>query len=640
MTKPDHIAKYEILDELGRGSFAVVYKARDTTLDRTVALKVLAPHLSWEPDFVHQFRREAKAVAQLHHPHIVVVHEIGEEEGQLYIGMEYIQGRTLAHKLIEEGALPLDHVVTILEQLADALDYAHTKSILHRDVKPGNIMVTEGGRVDLHTTLMDFGLMKAMEGSQYVRTSGQIVGTPEYMSPEQAEGEELDYRSDLYALGVVAYQMSTGQAPFTAPSPLAVLRGHTDKPPPSPRDLNPQLSPEVEQVLLKTLAKKPNDRYQSAGALARALKQAIEAEARARQREEQLAGRYAQLQQAVADQDWPAAEARCREILALDPNYCDVDALLNQTEEGMRREQARQQDERERQAHMAQLYTQLQTTVERKDWPEVLTLGGQIQALEPGYRDVPDLIAQAREQLHRPPPRVPVPTRGWWAGAALLVLLVLLCVTVTLGPQLWEAAFAPTETPPRQSVVTLSSLPGTPTEALTEVFTKVPTTTPTQTHTPTQTGTPTDTPTLTRTPIVITSSPVPISTAGAPKSTPTSETEQTTELVLISPVNIPCDRNYGCYDYGCELHWSYPVPLPDGWTFETRGSFYGVYYGEDNHHYLTRVRTRDLSVFVCHYSGNAWYHKAGEPSSRSYWEVAVLDENDNVVEVARYAPCP
>jgi serine/threonine protein kinase len=279
------LSKYEILEEIGRGGFAVVYKARDTTLDRIVALKVLAPHLSWEPQFVAQFHREAKAVAKLRHPHIITVHEIGEEENQLFIAMEYLQGRSLAQMLTEEGALPLEQAVTILEQVADALDYAHSEGILHRDIKPGNILVEEGGGVKLHATLMDFGLVKAMEGSRYVRTSGKIVGTPKYMSPEQAEGEELDRRSDLYSLGVVAYQMCTGQVPFNAPSPLVVLRLHADKAPPSPCELNPRLSDEVEKVLVKTLAKQREERFQSAGEIVQTLREAVEAKPQTLQRE-------------------------------------------------------------------------------------------------------------------------------------------------------------------------------------------------------------------------------------------------------------------------------------------------------------------------------------------------------------------
>jgi serine/threonine protein kinase len=284
MTKPKQIGKYEILEEIGRGGFAVVYKARDTTLDRIVALKVLAPHLSWEPEFAEQFRREAKAVARLRHPNVVFVHEIGEEEGQLYIAMEYLQGRTLAQILTEEGTLPLEQAASILEQMANALDHAHGKGVLHRDIKPGNIMVMmeEGERAGPHATLMDFGLVKAIEGSRYVRSSGRIVGTPEYMSPEQAENEELDHRSDLYSLGVVAYQMCTGEVPFSAPSPLVVLRCQADKPPPSPQELNPYLPATVERVLLKALAKKREERYQSAGEMAQALRKAVEAEEQAR----------------------------------------------------------------------------------------------------------------------------------------------------------------------------------------------------------------------------------------------------------------------------------------------------------------------------------------------------------------------
>lgn len=269
------LGKYEIIEEIGRGGFATVYKARDTKLDRIVALKVLAPHLTFEPTFVKRFHREARAVARLRHPHIVVVHDIGEEAGQVYMAMECLPGCTLAQKVQEVGALPLTQVVTIVSQVAEALDYAHNRGLLHRDLKPSNIMVEETKHGMLQVTLMDFGLVKVLEGSRYIRSTASITGTPEYMSPEQAEGLELDRRSDMYALGLVAYELCTGRAPFTAPSPLAVLRFQVEKSPPLPRQLNPELLPEIERVLLKALAKSPEARYQRAGDLASALKAAL-----------------------------------------------------------------------------------------------------------------------------------------------------------------------------------------------------------------------------------------------------------------------------------------------------------------------------------------------------------------------------
>ena len=265
------LGKYEILEELGRGGFAVVYKARDTTLDRVVALKVLHPQLTTDPKFVQRFHQEARTAASFLHPHIVTIFEVGEEAGQHFLAMACLSGCTL-DQLLTRGAMPPLRAVSILEQLAAALDVIHQKGLIHRDVKPGNVMVDDSGRA----TLLDFGIVRAAEGTRLTTTMA-VLGTPEYMSPELAEGEEPDARSDIYSLGVVAYQMLTGQAPFRAPSPLAVLRFHADKAPPAPRGLNPDLSAGIERVLLKALAKRRAERFQSAGELTRALREAVAA---------------------------------------------------------------------------------------------------------------------------------------------------------------------------------------------------------------------------------------------------------------------------------------------------------------------------------------------------------------------------
>jgi serine/threonine protein kinase/tetratricopeptide (TPR) repeat protein len=270
---PEKFGKYKIIEEAGRGGFADVYKAIDTTLDRTVALKFLEPRLLREPAFVESFQREAKLAANLKHPNIVIIHEFGWDTGMAYMAMEFLEGRTLKEVILQEGALPPTRIVNMAGQMASALDYAHGRGLVHRDIKPSNIMVG----ADDHVTVMDFGIAKAATITA-LTTTGKIFGTPEYMSPEQAEGvEEPDARSDVYSLGVVVYQMFTGKVPFSGTTPLSILRGHADKPPPWPSEINPAVSPAVEAVLLKALAKRREARYQSAGEMAAALKQAVQA---------------------------------------------------------------------------------------------------------------------------------------------------------------------------------------------------------------------------------------------------------------------------------------------------------------------------------------------------------------------------
>ncbi|MBN2393095.1 MAG: serine/threonine protein kinase, partial [Anaerolineae bacterium] len=240
------IGKYEILEELGRGGFATVYKACDATLDRIVALKVLHPYWTQDPSFAARFRQEARAAANLCHPNIVIVYDADEIEGQLYIAMEYLPGRTLHDLLEARGALSLEQALPILEQIAAALDYVHERGVIHRDVKPLNVMVEDtasGPRV----TLMDFGLVKAMEGSSALTSQGTLLGSPEYMAPEQADldrAAEVGLATDHYALGIVAYQMLAGRVPFPGNTP-ATLHAHVYTPPPDPRRFVTDLPPEV-----------------------------------------------------------------------------------------------------------------------------------------------------------------------------------------------------------------------------------------------------------------------------------------------------------------------------------------------------------------------------------------------------------
>jgi serine/threonine protein kinase len=268
------LGKYEILGEIGRGGFAVVYRARDPTLDRVIALKVLAPHLTWDRTFAERFRLEAQSTARLRHPHIVKIHEVGQDDERPYIAMEYLTGRTLTKLLETEGAMSPERALPFLEQIADALDHAHSEGVIHRDVKPRNVMMEET-RQGVRVTLMDFGLMKAMESSESLTSAGTILGSPEYMAPEQADPnrrDEIGSATDLYALGVVAYHMLTGRVPFPGNTP-ATLNAHLNLAPPDPKSICKDLPASVARVLLKALSKSPDERYPTAMAMVQALHQ-------------------------------------------------------------------------------------------------------------------------------------------------------------------------------------------------------------------------------------------------------------------------------------------------------------------------------------------------------------------------------
>ena len=266
------IGRYQLLEELGSGSFATVFRALDTRLERQIALKVLDPLLGRQDEFIQMFLAEARSAASLKHPNIVTIHDYEETGGQLLIAMELVEGRDLRKLIRSGGPLPIEQVVDIIEQAASALAYAHQRGLVHRDVKAANILL-EGGT---HAVLTDFGLAKAIAGSVYARSfsgSRGIAGTVEYLAPEQAEGEAATPQSDLYALGIVAYELLTGRVPFKAESPLVVMRMQADKPPPDPAELRPDLPAGMRAALLKALSKDPAERQEGVLAFAADLRQ-------------------------------------------------------------------------------------------------------------------------------------------------------------------------------------------------------------------------------------------------------------------------------------------------------------------------------------------------------------------------------
>ena len=262
------LGRYELRAELGRGGMARVYRALDTLLQRQVAIKVLAAQLSLDPEFVRRFEREASTAANLRHPAIVTVYDVGEQDGLYYIAMEYVSGRSLHAVLEERSTLGLGYAVSLLEPVARALDYAHGQSAVHRDIKPHNILVDRDGRV----LLTDFGIAQTpdSDGERLTRT-GIFMGTPEYISPEQAEARRVDGRSDLYSLGVVAYEIITGRVPFSGATPQLIV-AHAQLPPPPPTSVLAHLPGELDEVLAKALAKRPERRYPTGQALVDALR--------------------------------------------------------------------------------------------------------------------------------------------------------------------------------------------------------------------------------------------------------------------------------------------------------------------------------------------------------------------------------
>ncbi|MCB9421694.1 MAG: tetratricopeptide repeat protein [Ardenticatenaceae bacterium] len=266
------LGPYQIVAPLGEGGMAAVFKAYQPSMDRYVALKVLPRHFANDPEFIGRFSQEAKVIANLQHPHILPVHDFGEADGYTYLAMRFIEGGTLGDWLKNNGPLSLEKIRSIITQVGGALDYAHAHGVIHRDIKPSNILVDEWG----NCLLTDFGLAKMAESSSHLTQTGGILGTPAYMSPEQGLGKKIDSRSDIYSLGVVLYQMAIGRLPYQAETPMAVVIKHIHDPLPPPSKFKPDLPEALERVILKALAKNPDDRFATAVEMVNALQNATE----------------------------------------------------------------------------------------------------------------------------------------------------------------------------------------------------------------------------------------------------------------------------------------------------------------------------------------------------------------------------
>lgn len=258
--------RYEIVRHLARGGMAEVYLARDQLLDRRVVLKVLSPELARDPSFVRRFRGEAQAAANLSHPGIVAVYDWGEEDGTYFIVMEYVEGPTLREVIQRQGRAHPQRAAQLAAEVAGALAHAHRNGLVHRDVKPGNILISEGEVAKV----TDFGIARTGTSEGLTQT-GSVMGTATYFSPEQAQGLPVDGRSDIYALGVVLFEMACGVPPFSGDNPISVAYKHVSEAPPLPSDVNPDIPEALEQIILLAMAKDPADRYQSAEELQRDL---------------------------------------------------------------------------------------------------------------------------------------------------------------------------------------------------------------------------------------------------------------------------------------------------------------------------------------------------------------------------------
>src|SRR6202166_2225563 len=268
------LGPYEILARIGAGGMGEVYKARDSRLDRIVAIKILPDHLADRVNLRERFDREARTIASLNHPHICTLFDIGHQDGIDYLVMEYLEGETLAQRLAK-GPLPLERVLQFAIEIADALDKAHHKGVTHRDLKPGNIMLTKTG-----TKLLDFGLAKLRQRASpatplselpteldTLTAQGAIVGTLQYMAPEQLEGKEVDARSDIFAFGAVLYEMATGKRAFEGKSQASLIAAILEREPPEMSSLQPMTPPALDRVVKKCLAKEPEKRWQAASDL-------------------------------------------------------------------------------------------------------------------------------------------------------------------------------------------------------------------------------------------------------------------------------------------------------------------------------------------------------------------------------------
>lgn len=399
-TKQTQLGRYTLLEKIGSGGFGTVYRARNEALGNTVAIKVLHPTVSETEEFLTRFRREAQEAARLDHPNIVRTFDLDEANGIHFIVMEFLDGGDLAGLIASPNLLELDHAYRVLEQVSAALDYAHAQGLVHRDVKPSNILLREDGLAKL----TDFGAVKAAEGTRLTRPN-EFIGTPAYMSPEQVNSSEVDSRSDIYSLGIVAFQLLTGQVPFEGDSDVATAVMQLQTPPPRPSTLSSRARDPVEPVLLKVLAKNPDERYQTCAAFTAALGTAL-----ADLRTAELEKSYATARTQLKAHDFTAALTTLDAINQINPAFWDVPQLLEQTRMRARLaewygEAATHLDEAEAIAERIQQ--------EDPDFPDD---GGVLKKLIPPSdpEPAPQPVTEVRKEAQQPAPPPPPRRTNWF----------------------------------------------------------------------------------------------------------------------------------------------------------------------------------------------------------------------------------
>lgn len=263
------VGPYKIVEQIGSGGMATVFKAYHSAMERFVAIKVLPPNMAQDPNFAARFAQEARTISRLEHPFILPVYDSGNKKGMAYIVMRYLEAGTLAD-LLAKGRPHLRYSIRLIQRIAEALDYAHSQGVIHRDLKPSNILIDKNGQ----PYLTDFGIAKILEGSLNL-TGAAIIGTPAYMSPEQGQGAQIDHRSDIYSLGVVLYEAATGRKPYEGSTPMATLQKHIHAPLPSPSTFASDIPPLLESIIVKAMSKSPDDRFATAGEFANALEETL-----------------------------------------------------------------------------------------------------------------------------------------------------------------------------------------------------------------------------------------------------------------------------------------------------------------------------------------------------------------------------